>query len=701
MKPLLFVAVVGVVLLPLFPAPASAQGLLYPAPGGSDDGKGTVCSTPQFRWSDNACWYVVGTFPPVLRLPQNGENATVIIGGNPAIFTLDMNTANLGSLNLASGNVGLTGTFLQPGFNVTAASESVPLSVLYQQNGGANNAGALTVTGTYNLQGAGSTLSAASESIDQITVDALITPGVFNQMDGKNTVSGTLTLGANAFLSGGLYNLSVGKLSADTEIIGDGGTGTFAQSSGDNIIASKLVLGNMQGASGTYNLVDGLLGVNLGCLAACGGSDAVIVGNGGKGTFTQTAGVVSIGGSLTIGLKTGSVGSYTQSGGTNSVNGNLNLGTDTSLICVTTGFGCSAGQGTYTLSGNGALTVGALSVGLDGTGEFDQKGGTNIGGRLVLSSGGMGTYNLSAGNLSISDREIIASSSSGIGIFNQTGGMNIVPTLVIGSSLNEPGRAVYNLSGNGTLSASVLNDGTFTYAGGTLNGNFVNQADGNFRIEGPGTRVINGTLANAGTVTVFAQEAKFFNVTLTSGVFKADPTAVEFQNLIVGAAGVVTGVAGDVFSITGNFQNLSTQNTLWDTSSSVLDFTGGGTHEFDLAGKSGAGFSNNFAWGTLALDPGNTLDLVLGSGNALYAFILQGLMISGNTITNIDGTPGLFLYYDAADNPSLNGNYNLTGGGELIAANGPAATPEPTTLLLFASGLGSLVARRSWLRSRA
>ena len=76
--------------------------------------------------------------------------------------------------------------------------------------------------------------------------------------------------------------------------------------------------------------------------------------------------------------------------------------------------------------------------------------------------------------------------------------------------------------------------------------------------------------------------------------------------------------------------------------------------------------------------------------------MLQGLDISGNTITNIDGAPGLFLYYDAADNPSLKGNYNLTGGGELIAANGPAPTPEPTTLLLFASGLGSLVARRRW-----
>jgi hypothetical protein len=32
---------------------------------------------------------------------------------------------------------------------------------------------------------------------------------------------------------------------------------------------------------------------------------------------------------------------------------------------------------------------------------------------------------------------------------------------------------------------------------------------------------------------------------------------------------------------------------------------------------------------------------------------LARLDISGNTITNIDGAPGLFIYYDAADNPPL------------------------------------------------
>lgn len=774
MKLLLIVAALGVVLLPLFPAPASAQGLLYPASGGSDDGKGTVCSTPQFRWSDNACWYVVGTFPPVLRLPQNGENATVIIGGNPAIFTLDMSTANLGSLTLGSAS-GTNPTFLQPGFNVTATSESVPLFVLYQQNGGTNNAGALTVTGTYNLQGAGSTLSAASESIDQITVGALITPGVFNQMDGKNTVSGTLALGANTFLTDGTYNLNGGQLSAANEIVGNGGTGFFNQNGGTNTISGQLTLGSKAGSGSNGFSVDNTYTLSGGNLSAAN----VVVGDAGSGTFNQIGGKSTVAGQLTVGNQSSSVGNqrggsgeydlrgtaaleagteifgsggstYNQTGGTNVVDGDL--------TALQNSFG------SYNLTGNNALlkVAGDENLGVeDGSRiQFVQSGGNNqivgnlnLGGNPSLNpstSTGRGSYELDGGLVSVGGSEVIATN----GNFVQTGGINNPNRLVLQGTyeLNGPGvlattaemigrplllggqaffiqrdgtnttgtltlgdRGNYELI-DGTLTASeIINTcsglcssllfnqggGVFDYSGGNLNGNFNNEADGTlFRISGRGTRIVNGSLTNNGTVEVTADRVVFSNVTLTSGVFKADPTAVEFQNLSIGAAGVIIGAAGDVFSITGNFQNLSTQNTLWDTSSSVLDFTGGGTHIFDLAGQNGAGFSNNFAWGTLALDPGNTLDLVLGSGDALYAFILQGLMISGNTITNIDGTPGLFLYYDAADNPSLNGNYNLTGGGELIAAAGPAATPEPSTLLLFASGLGSLLARRRWRRKK-
>jgi hypothetical protein len=145
---------------------------------------------------------------------------------------------------------------------------------------------------------------------------------------------------------------------------------------------------------------------------------------------------------------------------------------------------------------------------------------------------------------------------------------------------------------------------------------------------------------------------------------------------------------------------LSTQNTLWNTSAAELDFTGGGLHTFNLAGQNGGGFSNNFAWNILSIGAGNKLNLGAGSGDALYVNFLQGLVISGNLITNIDGAAGLFLYYNPADNPFLSGNYSLTGGGQLIAAGPLTATPEPSSIVLMITGLAALLGYAFW-RKRA
>ena len=112
----------------------------------------------------------------------------------------------------------------------------------------------------------------------------------------------------------------------------------------------------------------------------------------------------------------------------------------------------------------------------------------------------------------------------------------------------------------------------------------------------------------------------------------------------------------------------------------------------------GAGFHDNFAWGTLVIDPGATLDLTAGSGDALYVNSLQGLDVSGDTVTNIDGAPGLFVYYDSTEGLFLHGDYKLTGGGELIAMNATNAIPEPSTwtmMLIGCVGLGIVGYRAS------
>src|SRR5258707_15309103 len=206
------------------------------------------------------------------------------------------------------------------------------------------------------------------------------------------------------------------------------------------------------------------------------------------------------------------------------------------------------------------------------------------------------------------------------------------------------------------INCDTANAASMTVASQTVfNGNLLNLGTfTNLSIATFGGQVTNsGIFNNFGSANGIPSGVTFIGPFTNNGAYGSDPATNNFQQLIVNSSGYLTGTAGDVFLVSGNFQNLSTQSTLWNSSTSELDFTGGGSHIFDLAGQNGAGFSNNFAWGSLVIDPGNTLDLALGSGAALYAFILPGLIISGYTLKNIDGTPGLFLYYYGGDNPSL------------------------------------------------
>ncbi len=186
----------------------------------------------------------------------------------------------------------------------------------------------------------------------------------------------------------------------------------------------------------------------------------------------------------------------------------------------------------------------------------------------------------------------------------------------------------------------------------------------------------------------------------------------------MGANGYLTGHAGDLFDITGDFHNTSTQNTRWNTAGATVEFSTGTTpHTMDLVGTdegaAASGFTNNFAWGLLNLDSGNSLSLdgTVGT-NALYVSMLEGLMFSGDAITNIFGND-LNIYYDPTVDLALNDQtYSLENGGLLCAigssctlstgggGGGGSPAPEPGSLLLFDGGLAGLAfVRRRMARS--
>ncbi len=206
---------------------------------------------------------------------------------------------------------------------------------------------------------------------------------------------------------------------------------------------------------------------------------------------------------------------------------------------------------------------------------------------------------------------------------------------------------------------------------------------------------LNANVNNKGTVKVIGSPANFNGNFVNSGTFVSDPTTVQFATFQNDANGIVKAAPGDVYKVTGDFLNFSTQNTAWNTNGAILEFMGGVDHELRVngadIGATPAGYINNFAWNELKIDSGDSLTLAGLGDTAFYTVAILGAEIVGDTVQNITGD--FNIYYDASNaaNAYLGGlTYNLVGGGKLIAG----AVPEPATLLLAAPALLMLKRRK-------
>jgi hypothetical protein len=147
-------------------------------------------------------------------------------------------------------------------------------------------------------------------------------------------------------------------------------------------------------------------------------------------------------------------------------------------------------------------------------------------------------------------------------------------------------------------------------------------------------------------------------------------------------------------TVSGNFVNQSTQNTLWNTAAATLQLTGtaGANHNLSITGTdygpTGPGYTDNFAWATIKIDTGQTVHLLGDSGGALYVKVITGVDVDSydGFAHNIFGTtPVLNIYYDPTQ---LDNGYLMSltyafdsGNGHLIP------TPLPASVLLLGSGL--------------
>jgi hypothetical protein len=234
-----------------------------------------------------------------------------------------------------------------------------------------------------------------------------------------------------------------------------------------------------------------------------------------------------------------------------------------------------------------------------------------------------------------------------------------------------------NVTNNSTLSGTILSDANLTVQSGKT----LNASGATF------------TNSNLGTVNVLAGATANWGDFTNNGVYKSDPSTQTFNNLTVGSTGSIQTQAGDLYKVSGNFTNNSTQNTAWNTSAATLAFFTGtsSAHNVALAGADAgqhqAGYTNNFAWGTLDLT-GQTLALSDGNathGGALYVGTITGETIASGQVTDITGN-GFNIYYEPGLNLDLHGQtFSLLNGGKL------APVPVPPSVLLLGSGLLGLV----------
>ncbi len=197
---------------------------------------------------------------------------------------------------------------------------------------------------------------------------------------------------------------------------------------------------------------------------------------------------------------------------------------------------------------------------------------------------------------------------------------------------------------------------------------------------------------NLGVLKTTDTMVRFQGIYLEDGVYVSDPSDNYFDDdFIVGEDGYVVGGSGDNFYLRGDFLVSSTRNGEWSTGEAFLEFRDGfrdgalySDHVFTITGTdfgpSANGYVDNFVWGGLNLAAGNTLQLLDGNsspGGALYVSGISGLVIDGDTVSNISSPEGINIYYQPGQsvNDILNGLvYELSGHvGRLIPvwAKGP------------------------------
>ena len=464
--------------------------------------------------------YDVGNFVRAVNYGADANTAplnTLISGRYSKLTTSLMNQGPVQSagINLAGPNVNL------------AFASSGNTGAPFTLNG---NPGAILKTGGGGLAGV-SVISGGTMALNittQTTTPAQlntngqelilrpVTADDYLQIDMPIAGAGTLTksglgqlilTGASPFTGQSLIN------SGSVVVTGSGVLGTTTN-------GANLRIANAAGASASVTIDSATASIVTGNNV----NDALRVGEGGAGTFNQSAGTVTAGQYVTLGENLGSSGTYNISGGTLNVkNNNANqpqlivgrAGTGTmnisgtSVVNVKNGAQIQLGVGTVNpgnfgpaLIPNAGLSTGVGTVNqTGGTVTIDSGNGTyqsQIAGGVIIGVDGAGTYNLNGGTLNTP----ILARGHGTATFNLgSSAPGVSGTLkATASTLNVA--VPINLTGTGTDRGTIHTNGNdLSFTGALLGaGGFKKDGAGVLNVLGAGSNYAGGTDIVTGSV---------------------------------------------------------------------------------------------------------------------------------------------------------------------------------------------------------
>ncbi|MBI5455132.1 MAG: PEP-CTERM sorting domain-containing protein [Deltaproteobacteria bacterium] len=583
--------------------------------------------------------------------------------GSPGTVTLEI-TAPFASIDTVNFSVGAgSGYWAGAGSGVVA------------QSGGTVGADSLVLglgngdSGSYTLTGG--SLFADTEIIGDSGSGVFTHDGATGSSNTTNDAT-ELSLG-NHTGSHGTYNLGAGELTSDVQYIGSYGTGEFNQTSALNShnTTGSLILGLGSTGDGTYTMMGGWL---------TAGSENI--GYSGGGDFTQYDGLNSVSGDLTIGAYGGSSGKYSMIGV---------LGGNPTLTVAGDIYVGIYGKGTFTQEG-GSITAANEYIGYGGGGQgaFTQNDGTNtVSGALYLGYGstGSGTYNLNGGWSSVLQAGAELVGHDGNGIFNQSGGWNIVSAdLIVGSGA---GTGEYNLSG-GNISASNEDIGIGTGLGVFNQTGGSNQVSGTLTIGANGTYNLNsssfaslnaGTIVNNGTINYSGGDgyisATGGNICTYCGNY--DPNATTFEN-----NGTLNISGASAKTINGNVTNNGTVNAV----NTDITFNGTFVNNGEYFSDPSSSYFDDLIINQTGYLVGGTGDNFFISGDLMNYSVETSLWYTADSYLGFTGMTLHEFYlagWDSASSMSFSWDtLELSDGGSIFLNGGNGASLYVDNLILSA-----------------